>query len=73
MGFAGAAKRPPRQVEYRGREVGELELAWATTVHKAQGSEAPAVLLVLPPTAGPLLTRSLLYTGLLPPLLRFCL
>ena len=41
----------------------EHETAWAMTVHKAQGSEADHVLLVLPRDRHPLLTRSLLYTG----------
>lgn len=41
----------------------EHETAWAMTVHKAQGSEADHVLLVLPTDRHPLLTRSLLYTG----------
>jgi len=38
-------------------------LAWASTVHKAQGSECPVVVLVLSPNHRPLLTRRLLYTG----------
>ena len=42
-----------------------LELAWALTVHKAQGSELDAIALVLPADEHqPLLTRELLYTGL---------
>jgi exodeoxyribonuclease V alpha subunit len=42
-----------------------LELAWALTVHKAQGSELDALALVLPDDANlPLLTRELLYTGI---------
>lgn len=40
------------------------EPAWAMTVHKAQGSEHPAVALVLPPEPHPLATRALLYTGI---------
>ncbi|MEK7414129.1 MAG: exodeoxyribonuclease V subunit alpha, partial [Planctomycetota bacterium] len=40
------------------------ESAWAMTVHKAQGSEHPAVVLVLPLEPHPLVTRALLYTGL---------
>jgi exodeoxyribonuclease V alpha subunit len=50
-------------VQYSGPELWELELAWATTVHKAQGSEARAVVLALAPSHRPLLTRRLLYTG----------
>jgi exodeoxyribonuclease V alpha subunit len=41
-----------------------LTLAFALTVHKAQGSEYDEVALVLPEAAHPLLTRDLLYTAL---------
>ena len=37
--------------------------AYATTVHKAQGSEFDEVMLVLPEKPGPLVTRELLYTA----------
>ena len=40
------------------------ELAWAVTVHKAQGSEHDVVALVLPGEALPLTTRELVYTAL---------
>lgn len=40
-----------------------LELAYAMTIHKSQGSEYPVVVLVLPPGAPQLLTRNLLYTA----------
>jgi exodeoxyribonuclease V alpha subunit len=42
----------------------DLELSYAVTVHKAQGSEYDYVGLVLPETDLPLLTRELLYTAL---------
>ena len=61
---AGAAEEgDERLVHYRGREVDELDLAWATTVHKAQGGEAKGVLLALAAAQRPLLSRRLLYTG----------
>jgi exodeoxyribonuclease V alpha subunit len=42
---------------------GALELAYASTVHKAQGSELDHAALVLPETDLPLLTRALVYTA----------
>ncbi|KAA6424284.1 MAG: hypothetical protein FRX49_05496, partial [Trebouxia sp. A1-2] len=53
-----------KEVAYRGVELNEVQLAWASTVHKAQGSECPVVVLVLSPNHRPLLTRRLLYTAL---------
>ena len=52
-----------KEVAYRGVELNEIQLAWTSTVHKAQGSECPVVVLVLSPNHRPLLTRRLLYTG----------
>jgi exodeoxyribonuclease-5/exodeoxyribonuclease V alpha subunit len=43
---------------------GDLRHGWAITVHRAQGSEWPAVVVVLPPESGGLLTRPLVYTAL---------
>lgn len=42
----------------------EWEPAWAMTVHKSQGSEFAAVLLVLPAADSPVATRELVYTGI---------
>lgn len=42
----------------------DLDLAWATTVHKSQGSEFAHVALLLPGEPIPLLTRELVYTAL---------
>ncbi len=45
--------------------LGELELAYAMTVHKAQGSEFDAVVVALSPGTNPrLLTRNILYTAI---------
>ena len=41
-----------------------VETVFAMTVHKSQGSEFDAVLLIVPDRIGPLLTRELLYTAL---------
>ena len=51
-----------RYVEYTFKQLEELELAYAVTIHKSQGSEYPAV--VLPLLGGPeCLIRNLLYTA----------
>jgi len=48
---------------YSFESLNELEHAWAMTVHKAQGSEYRAVILVLSASSQMLLTRDLLYTA----------
>ena len=53
-----------RVATYTAEQLHELELAYAITVHKAQGSEFPCVILVLFDGPEKLLTRNLLYTGL---------
>jgi len=40
-----------------------VETAFATTIHKSQGSEYETVIVVLPPVGSPLLKRELLYTA----------
>ena len=52
-----------REAEYDFSMLGELELAYAMTVHKSQGSEYRAVILVAWNGSPYLLTRSVLYTA----------
>lgn len=47
----------------QGHELHQLELAYAITVHKAQGGEAQHVVLLLSHHHSRMLTRRLLYTG----------
>lgn len=52
-----------RKVKYPFEMAEELELAYAITVHKSQGSEYPAVIIPLLPGPRLLYTRNLLYTA----------
>ena len=52
-----------REVVYGFGELDELVLAYATTVHKAQGSEYPAVVIPVMTQQYAMLARNLLYTG----------
>ncbi len=53
-----------KEVEYDFKQLDEIKHAFATTVHKAQGSEFPVV--IMPISSGPnmLLTRNLFYTAI---------
>ncbi len=53
-----------RTATYTADMLGELELAYAVTVHKSQGSEYKAVVLVVLPAAPALMVRGVLYTGI---------
>ena len=53
-----------RRICYSGDDIDELELAYAVTVHKSQGSEFPAVVLALSTHHFKLLQRKLVYTGM---------
>ena len=52
-----------RYVTYDAKQAEELELAYAITIHKSQGSEYPAVIMPLVSGMPRLMTRNLLYTG----------
>jgi exodeoxyribonuclease V alpha subunit len=52
-----------RTVNYEFDDLDEINLAYATTIHKAQGSEYPAVVMPLSMQHYALLERNLLYTG----------
>ena len=53
-----------REIEYPSESVGQLDLAYALTIHRSQGSEVPAVVLVLHDTHNIMLERQLIYTGI---------
>ena len=52
-----------RVVEYSKNQLGDLELAYAITIHKSQGSEYPAVVLPILSGPRPLMNRNILYTA----------
>jgi len=53
-----------RLIKYAFGELDEVSLAYAVTIHKAQGSEFPAVVMPLATQHYVLLQRNLVYTGL---------
>ena len=53
-----------KKVEYDVTELDELTLAYATTIHKAQGSEYPIVVMPVLMTHFVMLQRNLIYTGI---------
>ncbi|WP_431064835.1 ATP-dependent DNA helicase [Methylotuvimicrobium sp.] len=52
-----------REVEYEFNELDEISLAYATSIHKSQGSEYPVVVMPLAMQHYTLLERNLVYTG----------
>ncbi len=52
-----------RRADYAFSELEELELAYAITIHKSQGSEYPAVVIPMYPAPRMLMNRKLLYTA----------
>jgi len=72
LGFVSAVDADQSQlvVDFEGRavvydfsELDRLVLAYATTIHKAQGSEYPAVVIPVSTQHYPMLQRNLVYTG----------
>jgi exodeoxyribonuclease V alpha subunit len=59
----GVVRFGKRDVTYEFNELDELELAYAVTIHKSQGSEFPVVVIPLAMQQYLLLQRNLLYTG----------
>lgn len=53
-----------RDVNYDYADINELALAWAVTIHKAQGSEYPVVIMPIFMQHYMMLSRNLIYTGL---------
>ena len=53
-----------RMIEYDVTELDELTLAYATTIHKSQGSEYPIVVMPVLMTHYVMLQRNMLYTGI---------
>lgn len=53
-----------KTVEYEGDELEQLSLAYACTIHKSQGSEYPAVVVILDSSHYVMLQRNLVYTAI---------
>lgn len=53
-----------KEIEYTRAEWGDLQLAYASTVHKSQGSEYDTIIFALLPEQRIMLQRNLLYTGI---------
>ena len=51
-------------MDYEGDEIEDLQLAYACTIHKSQGSEYPAVIVILDSSHYVMLQRNLLYTAI---------
>ncbi len=53
-----------KTVDYEGDELEQLTLAYASTIHKSQGSEYPAVIVILDSSHYMMLQRNLVYTAI---------
>jgi exodeoxyribonuclease V alpha subunit len=56
--------RRTRFVEYKREDISELDLSYAITIHKSQGSEFGAVIIPILTQHFKMLYRNLIYTGL---------
>lgn len=52
------------EIEYCGEEADQLLLAWASTIHKYQGSQIKNIILILSEEAQVMMNKEILYTGL---------
>lgn len=51
-------------VDYVGSAIDELQLAWAGTIHKYQGSQSPCIIMILSNESQVMAYREILYTGM---------
>lgn len=61
--YFGMDKSTEKVKLFKPSQLGQVESAWALTVHKSQGSEYKNIVLVLPDYDSPVLSRELLYTA----------
>jgi len=52
-----------REITYLAENISQLDLAYALTIHRSQGSEVPVIILVLHDSHAIMLERQLIYTG----------
>ncbi len=64
VSFSDGADTHSRQVFFNEEDAGKLTLAYCCTIHKAQGSEFPAVVMLMTRGHYMMLQRNLFYTGL---------
>ena len=55
------------QLSYYGEEIEQIQLAWAITVHKFQGSQSKEILFIMSSQAECMMTKELIYTAMTRP------